>query len=71
MFEKLLADVHGQPSTMRLVTLVVVVGVVGVWAYCSVKSGEILPLPDELVTLLLGQTGLKAAQRLWERSGSP
>lgn len=63
MIRDILADPNGQPSTMRLITLIMVVSIMGVWVYGSITAGGPIPLPEELLYLLLGQGGLKAAQR--------
>lgn len=57
------SESDGNPSTMRIATLLVVGCVMGVWVTLSIKAGTIQPLSPEQVAAVLGALGLKAWQR--------
>ena len=50
-------------STMRVCSLVVVLGVIGAWAVVSVQRAELQPLSAEHVSMVLGVLSAKAWQR--------
>jgi hypothetical protein len=62
----LIAEGDGNPSTMRVATLLIVAVVMGVWAYTSIKAGAPQPLSTEQVGAVLGALGIKAWQRAKE-----
>jgi len=67
----LVAEGDGSPSTMRVATLLIVVVVMGVWAYTSVQAGTLQPLSTEQVSAVLGALGIKAWQRGKEETTGP
>lgn len=53
----------GRPSSMRAMSALVCVTIVGVWAAVSVERRELQPLSPEQTMLVLGALGVKAWQR--------
>ncbi len=53
----------GSPSTMRVLTSLIVLGVIGAWATVSIQKHELQTLSPEHVAIVLGALGLKAWQR--------
>ena len=58
-----LSESNGNPSTMRLLTLFVVIAVVGTWAEVSIQCKALQPLSYEQVLLVLGAMGAKVLQK--------
>jgi len=67
---ELFSDGDGQPSMIRVLTMMVVVTVVGVWAALSIKAGRMLPLDWSQVGLVGGAFGFKALQSFAENGNS-
>lgn len=63
-----LSGMSGEPSTMRLATIIIVTCVMGTWMVTSIQNGIMVPLDKELVYLVLGTLGVKAWQRGKETS---
>ena len=61
----LLQDNNGQLSTMRILTVFVVVSVIGTWCAMSIMQGQFIEIPMQSVGLVLGSLGLKG----WQRRG--
>lgn len=57
------SGMDGSPSTMRVLTALITLAVVGAWAYVSIVKKELQPLSAEQVSIVLGALGLKAYQR--------
>lgn len=53
----------GAQSMMRLMVLIVVVALVGVWSYLSCIKQEMQPIDVDKVILILGALGAKAIQK--------
>lgn len=53
----------GRLSSTRLMATYTTTIVIGVWAYVSARKLEILPLPESLVVLVLGATGMVQATK--------
>lgn len=62
-----LAGPSGKTSSMRVATLLVVVGVLGPWAWVYVESGGAQQLDNDMVLLVLGALGIKGWQRSVEQ----
>lgn len=61
-----LADGDGDPSSMRLLTVIVVCTVLSTWAYSVVRAGTWIPLDLETVAALASALGGKALQAGFE-----
>ncbi len=59
----LLSEDNGNPSTMRVVVALVVLIMVGTWAYVSISNKALAPMSVEEVGLMLGAMGIKAFQK--------
>ena len=69
MWDKLsefLQEKNGKYSAARLGFLLTLLLVMGTWTYTSFKKTELQPVPDSLVTLVIGVGGLKTVQRFGE-----
>jgi len=63
-FSQLFAEPgNGKPSSTRVLSALVCVLVMGVWAEVSVKKNELQPLSGEQVAMVIGAMGLKVWQR--------
>lgn len=60
---QMLSGMSGEPSTMRVLTTIVVVAIMGAWLVVSIQKNELQPLSYEQVGVVLGALGLKAWQR--------
>lgn len=58
-----LSESDGNPSTMRLATLLIVAASMAAWTFTSIKSGVLQPLSSEQVALVLGALAAKGWQR--------
>lgn len=65
-----LEDNSGGFSSIRLLMLLWGVGVMIVWTYLSINSNQMIPIPDSVVTILLGTGAIKAVQRFGENSNT-
>jgi hypothetical protein len=63
-----LSGMSGEPSTMRLCTVIIVICVMGSWTYTSIANQFLVPLSPEHLGLVLGALGIKAWQRGKETS---
>lgn len=68
----ILEDNGGGLSTIRVLTMVWGAGAFLVWAIGSILNFyhgkvEFAPIPSEIITILLGVTGLKTVQRFGEK----
>jgi hypothetical protein len=70
MLAQILSEPSGQPSTMRVITLVAHVAFWGVWAALSIMAGRMIQIEEPVLLLLLGQSGLKLGQRWVEGKSS-
>lgn len=55
-----------QPSTMRVLALIVVVPVMIVWTVLCIKQGQFIVPDAKIVTLIVSAFGGKALQSLFE-----
>ena len=53
----------GTQSMMRLMVMIVVFAITGVWAYLSCVKQAMQPIDVDKVVLILGSLGLKAIQK--------
>ena len=67
---KALAESDGNPSTMRLATVLIAGAIIAGWLYVTVKTAIIQPLTPEHVAMVLGSLGIKAWQRGKETTSS-
>ncbi len=58
----LVADNNGDPSTMRVATLLVIIAVLGNWVFLTVHTGQQQPLVWQQVGLVLGSLTAKTVQ---------
>jgi hypothetical protein len=70
LLKQLISDGE-MPSTMRVMGLLIVAPVMIVWAILCIKRGEFIPMPMELVSIIIAALGAKAWQARSENSGSP
>jgi hypothetical protein len=69
--KEILEDNSGGTSSSRVLMLVWGIGVFAVWCYASIHTGGIVPIPESVITVLLGTTAIKAVQRFGEKSEPP
>ena len=67
----LVADNNGDPSTMRVATLLVILAVLGNWVFLTMHTGQQQPLDWQQVGLVLGSLTAKTVQTGIEKSGAP
>lgn len=58
--------VNGQWSTMRIATMLICVVVLGMWVVFCFVEHRLIPMSWEMVTLIGGSQGAKAAQLRFE-----
>lgn len=61
-----LQGVDGGFSAMRITTMLVCVVVLGMWVIACFMEGRFVPISWEMVTLIAGSQGAKAAQLRFE-----
>jgi hypothetical protein len=71
-FTSMLSDNTGGTSTTRVTMLIWAIGVFTIWGAATIISvvhGNfvLLPIPESVITVLLGVTGLKVVQRFGEK----
>jgi hypothetical protein len=66
IFTQFMAGLSGKASSMRLVMLVWSIGVFVVWAFISVKSNQMVVIPDNILYALSVVIGGKVFQRFKE-----
>jgi hypothetical protein len=66
LLSQFLAGLSGKASSMRLVMLVWSIGVFVVWAFISVKSNQMVVIPDNILYALSVVIGGKVFQRFKE-----
>lgn len=64
----MLSGMDGSPSTIRTLTAIVVLFVIGTWTIVSIRTNQLQPLTIEQVSIVLGAMGIKAWQRGKETS---
>jgi len=62
-FARALAEADGNPSTMRIATLLIVCAILAGWLYVTIKTAVLQPLAPEHVAMVLGTLGIKGWQR--------
>jgi len=67
----LLAGTSGDPSTMRVAVLLILVAVLFNWTYLTIHTGTAQPLDWQEVSLIVGTLGVKAAQLAFEKPATP
>ncbi len=60
---KALAESDGNPSTMRIATLMISGVILAGWLYVTIKTAVLQPLGTEQVALVLGALAAKGWQR--------
>lgn len=60
---KIFTDDGGNPSSVRLVSAISSLAVVGTWAYTSIQTLTIQPLDLSAAAVALGSLGLKVLQK--------
>lgn len=71
MFENikaLIADAKGAPSSMRVLSFLVITDVMLVWTYLCISTGVFITLSYDMILLILGVLGVKAYQRKIEEN---
>lgn len=58
----IVADQSGDPSTMRVAVLLIVVAILGNWVFLTVHSGQAQALDWQQVGLVLGALAAKSSQ---------
>ena len=66
-FGGMLEDNQGGTSSMRVLMIVWGIGVFGVWCYASIHTGGLVPIPESVITILLGTSVAKVVQRFGEK----
>jgi hypothetical protein len=66
---KILSDDNGNLSSKRVLAVLWGVGVFFVWAFVSVRKGEMAPLAWEHVGIVLSLAGVVAAGKWGEKPG--
>jgi len=69
--QNLVSDPSGDPSTMRVATLMIVAAVLAQWLYLTFHTGQAQPLDWQQVGLVVGALGAKAFQVGKENSTTP
>jgi hypothetical protein len=64
----LIQDNSGGLSSMRVAFLTTIVTVLVAWSYVTFKNVELQALPDNITMLVIGMGGVKAVQRMGEKS---
>jgi hypothetical protein len=62
----LIQDDTGALSSMRVMTLIVVIPVMLVWTVLSIRQNVFVPMPVEMMGLIIAALGAKAAQSKFE-----
>jgi len=68
-FWKMFSDCSGNPSTMRFLSVYVVLTIMSVWAILCFIKQELIPLGYDNVLLIAGAMGIKTIQRGIEQKG--
>jgi hypothetical protein len=66
-FELALQDASGGVSSIRFLMLVWGLIVLIGWIVVCIKTGGLVEIPSSIITILLGLTGIKVAQRFGEK----
>lgn len=66
----LIQDDTGAISSMRVMTLAVVLPVMLVWTVISIRQNAFVPMPMEVMSLVIAALGAKAAQSKFESAPS-
>lgn len=67
----LVAGSSGEPSTMRVAMLLVVIAMLVNWVYLTIHTGVMQKMDWEQVSLILGMFGAKAVQTKYETLPAP
>lgn len=59
----MLGDCKGAPSTMRVLSCIVIINIMAVWSYLSITTATFIQLDYDIIFLILGVLGVKAYQR--------
>ena len=62
----LIQDDTGALSSMRVMTLIVVIPVMLVWTVLSIRQNVFVPMPVEMMGIIVAALGAKAAQSKFE-----
>jgi hypothetical protein len=60
-------DEDGCSSSMRLAFILTLGVIIGTWTYVCVRTKDIKPLPESVVTLALGMSCTKVVQKAIEK----
>lgn len=61
------SDCSGYPSTLRFLSVYVVVSIISVWGVICFMKGELVPIGYDNVALISVAMGIKTAQRVVEQ----
>lgn len=67
MINDMLQDNSGGTSSARVAMIVTIGVVLAVWCAVSLKTGAMADIPQSVLTLALGTSALKVAQRFGEK----
>lgn len=70
LLKQLISDGE-MPSTMRVMTLAIVLPVMLVWTILCIRQNAFVAIPVELIGLLVAALGAKAAQSKFEQTPAP
>ena len=68
---QLISDGDGQPSTMRLAVLLIIVPIMTVWTVLSIKTGAMIDLDAKWLGLIAAALAAKTGQSFAEAQGAP
>lgn len=63
-----LQDNSGGLSSMRLVFLVWTLGIFSIWAYASVSTRTLVPIPESVIVMFSAICTAKSVQRIGEKA---
>ncbi|MCU0568163.1 MAG: hypothetical protein MUF49_16390 [Oculatellaceae cyanobacterium Prado106] len=66
LIDGFIKEKSGKPSSSRLLIIIWGLGVFGVWAYASIKSSTLQPIPESVITIIGVLIVGKTAQRFGE-----
>lgn len=70
-FREAFSERNGKASSHRMLTLLIVLDIMGVWTAVSLQKGSLQVLDATLATIVLGALGIGAYRRGRENSNQP